>query len=367
MTGIYIHVPFCIRKCPYCDFYSVKLEDTLLESYVEALLRNIDAYKGRNVCADTVYFGGGTPSLLSCEQIEKIISACEECFLLSSPEITIEANPCTVDFEKLCGYRKAGVTRISFGVQSADNSQLEFLRRLHNFETAEKAVENAKKAGFENISCDIMLGLSGQTLESLVLSLDKLSQMPINHISAYMLKIEKGTRFDCDEIKKSVANEDLMCDMYLKTVEYLSEKGFEQYEISNFARNENYSRHNLKYWQCENYIGFGPASHSFFDNERYCCPRDIKSFCEQKIQTKVVLETSPDKLEEYVMLNLRLKWGISLDEVEVLADKAYAMRMQKKAELYEKNGLCVVNDRIIHLTPTGFLLSNDLIVELLDC
>ena len=367
MIGIYIHVPFCKRKCPYCDFYSVSEDRELIKSYVSAVCRNAKAFAGRRISADTVYFGGGTPSLLTAEQIEKILSVIDESFTLCSPEITMEANPCTVDFQKLSDYRNAGVNRISFGVQSADDKELEFLGRLHDFALAEQAVENAVKAGFDNISCDLMLGLAGQSMKSLERSLSKLAEMPINHISAYMLKIEEETPFYKQEIINAVADEDLLCDMYLRTVEFLEEKGFIQYEISNFAKDKLYSKHNLKYWHGEEYIGIGPAAHSFFENERYCCPRNLNKFIKSDLQDKEALETSPDKLEEYIMLNLRLTTGINLHTVEEMAGKDFADRLEKKAIFFEKNKLCVISGKRIFLTPKGFLVSNDLIEEFIDC
>lgn len=367
MLGIYIHVPFCKRKCPYCDFYSVAENRELIERYVSAVCRNLDAYSEKNISADTVYFGGGTPSLLTAEQMEKIVLSADKNFNLCSPEITVEANPCSVDLQKLSDYRKAGINRISFGVQSADDTQLKFLGRLHDFSMAENAVENSLKAGFENISCDIMLGLAGQSLDSLEQSLNILAEMPIKHISAYMLKIEEGTPFDNDKIRKSVADDDLLCDMYLRTVEILDEKGFAQYEISNFAKENYRSRHNLKYWHGEEYIGIGPAAHSFFENERYCCPKNVCDFIDSDLQGREVLEVSPDRLEEYIMLNLRLTDGIKFEKIKKESDENFLQRLVKKALLYEKNGLCAVSDAGISLTPKGFLVSNDIIEEFIDC
>ena len=365
-VGIYIHVPFCLRKCPYCDFYSVKYEADTVQKYVDAVCRNIREYKGRGITADTVYFGGGTPSLLSPQQIRCIINAAAESFRLDFPEITIEANPCTVDYEKLLGYKEAGINRISFGVQSADDSQLEFLGRLHDFETAKSAVFNAKKAGFENISCDIMLGLAGQDMESLCKTIDRLTDLPINHISSYMLKIESGTKFDNDDIRRAVANEDLQCDMYLKSVELLEGKGFEQYEISNFAKSGKYSRHNLKYWKCGEYIGIGPGAHSYFEEKRFYVPKNLEDFISDKFQTEIVTENHPDRLEEYVMLSLRLKWGISIKRLTQLGGEKLAAKIAKKAEIFARAGLCKTDDDRIWLTPNGFLVSNSIIGTFLE-
>lgn len=363
MIGIYIHIPFCIRKCPYCDFYSVPDNEELKERYVSALCRNILSYKSRHISADTVYFGGGTPSLLSITQTERILSACGEAFDLHSPEITLEANPCTVNAQKLSDLRKLGINRLSIGIQSAQDGELGFLGRLHDFSSAEKAVITAYKSGFDNISGDLMLGLAGQSMESLDKTLDAMTSLPLSHISAYMLKIEKGTAFDCDRVRSSVADEDTVCDMYLHTIERLADKGFEQYEISNFAKDGRYSRHNLKYWQCGEYLGFGAAAHSYFNNVRFCCPPDIKNYIDLPVQPEIITEENPDKAEEYIMLELRLKWGISLKKIKELKGIDFTQKLEKKAFMLARNGLCEICGDKVSLTPKGFLVSNEIISQ----
>ncbi len=366
MIGIYIHIPFCIRKCPYCDFYSVPDNEELKEQYVSALCRNILAYKGRHIPADTVYFGGGTPSLMSVMQTERILSACGEAFDLHSPEITLEANPCTVNAKKLSDLRKIGINRLSIGIQSSQNGELEFLGRLHDYYTAEKAVTAAYKSGFDNISGDLMLGLAGQSMKSLDKTLDAMTSLPLSHISAYMLKIETGTKFDCDAVRNSVADEDTVCDMYLRTVDKLTRKGFEQYEISNFAKGNKHSRHNLKYWQCEEYLGFGTAAHSYFDDTRFFCPPNVKDYIDLPFQQRIVTEKNPDKAEEYIMLGLRLKRGISIEKAKELKSIEFAQTLIKKASLLSEKGLCEICGDAISLTPKGFLVSNGIISHLLN-
>lgn len=366
MTGVYIHVPFCLRKCPYCDFYSGVYSSRTAGEYVEAVVRNIQALSDKKIECDTIYFGGGTPSLLSAAQLEAIISACANAFTLVSPEITVECNPSSVDDEKLCGYRSAGADRLSFGVQSSDNKNLSWLGRLHDFPQAQKAVESGVKAGFENISCDIMLGLAGQTHDSLEADIKRFVQLPIQHISAYMLKIEQGTAFDCDEIRSACADEDTLCELYLQTVSQLAEHGFEQYEISNFAKKGFESRHNLKYWHDEEYIGIGPAAHSYFGCERYCCPPDTADFIASPVQKKVITDPSPDRLDEYIMLGLRLTEGISLDEVVRRGGDHLISNIKRCSALWQKHGLCSLDGEKLTLTPQGFLLSNELIAELIS-
>ena len=363
MTGLYLHIPFCARKCPYCDFYSVRFDRQLVQSYTEALVRNIRHLADTKTDIDTIYFGGGTPSLLCSSQVESILSAAAASFSLHGPEITLEANPCTVDVQKLREYRSAGVNRLSFGVQSANDDELSRLGRLHNFERAEKAVSEAVSAGFENISCDIMLGTAGQTLQSLGSSADALCALPIKHISAYMLKIEKGTPYDCDEMRKASADDELMSEMYLQTVGRLADAGFEQYEISNFAQRGYESRHNLKYWTGESYIGLGASAHSFFGGKRYACPNDVNAFVSSDVQQNTVTDEAPDALEEYLMLGLRLTKGVSLERLQKLGADIGAL--SQKVALFSQHGLMQSGGGRFSLTPKGFLLSNSIISELL--
>ena len=362
MTGIYIHVPFCAKKCPYCDFYSVGYRKDTVQGYVQAVVRNIDSFGGRGIKADSIYLGGGTPSLLSPSQVGDILNAAHRAFELSQCEITLEVNPSTVDKQKLEGYRKAGVNRLSIGVQSADKKELELLGRLHDFSRAERAVVDAVSAGFDNISCDIMAGTPGQSLESLERTLDRLTALPIQHISAYLLRIEQGTAFDCDKIRNSVAGEELMSRMYLYMAQKLEKAGFEQYEISNFAKKGFESRHNMKYWTGEQYIGIGPSAYSFFAGSRYHCPRDTEDFIRRDTQSVVVDEESPDRLEEYIMLGLRLARGISLGKLQELGAQVGAIA--QRAQLYDKAGLCRFDGESICLTPKGWLVSNSIIAEL---
>nr|MCR5120941.1 radical SAM family heme chaperone HemW [Ruminococcus sp.] len=289
-AGIYIHVPFCLRKCPYCDFYSVKFDADTAHKYVDAVCRNIAAFGDRNVTADTVYFGGGTPSLLTPAQVEHTLDTVYKNISLHSPEITLEANPSSLTPEKLRGYRAAGVNRLSVGFQSADDGQLRFLGRLHDTARAENAVLDAHAAGFDNISCDLILGSEGQDIGSLDRTIDRLLALPISHISAYMLKIEPGTPFDCDDIRRRSADEETLCQLYERMCERLSAAGYEHYEISNFARDGRRSRHNMKYWRVEPYIGIGASAHSDFGRVRYFCPPDVSAF--------IAAETQPVEIED---------------------------------------------------------------------
>lgn len=364
MTGIYIHVPFCKRKCPYCDFYSVEEDKGLMEAYICALKRNFNRYKKEAVICDTIYFGGGTPSLLEPFEIGEILASIKKNFVVTdNAEITIEANPSSLDFEKLKEYRRLGVNRISIGVQSANDSELSALGRLHDFEMAEQSVISAKEAGFDNISCDIMIGTPRQNTENLLDSIRIISKLPIKHISAYMLKIEEGTMFDCDWVKANVADEETVCEMYEKLVLVLEGNGFYQYELSNFSKPGFVSRHNLKYWTGEPYLGFGPGAHSYFNGKRFFVSRDVYEFISSDFQEEIIEDDDPDKAEEYLILSLRLKEGLSFLKYTQLGGDS--QRVYNKAEIFEDAGYLVRTEEGISLTTKGFLVSNGIIAELL--
>lgn len=362
MLGVYIHIPFCLRKCPYCAFYSVVYNEKLKNEYVSALIRNIKAYKPRMLPADTIYFGGGTPSLLSCDDVKNIIAAISESFSLAENcEITLEANPSSINPEKLCGYRNAGVNRLSFGVQSADNRELSLLGRLHDFAEAERAVISAKSVGFKNISCDLMIGTPGQTVASLLDSAEKIAALGANHISCYMLKIEKGTSYDCEKVRSSVADDDLSANMYLALCCRLADMGYSRYEISNFAKPGYESRHNMKYWLLDEYIGFGASAHSYLDGKRFFVPDSVDEFVLSDLQKTVIEDDAPDALEEYVMLSLRLKKGLSLESLARLGGDSG--EVAKCIKPYVNAGLIIVDGDTISLTDSGALVSNTLILE----
>ncbi len=365
-VGVYVHIPFCERKCAYCAFYSKCSDASTQKAYTEALCRNIRAYKGRGLSCDTLYFGGGTPSVTDADNIGMILSAVMESFSLpDSAEITIEANPDSASCEKLRAYQEMGINRISFGVQSLDDKELKALGRLHDSEKAVTAVQNALKAGFENISCDIMIGTPKQTLTSLMRTADRLSALPISHLSAYLLSVEEGTPF----YKTGVTvNEEVQADMYLRLVERLNDRGFLQYEVSNFARDGRASRHNVRYWQGREYLGFGASAHSYFEDIRFCCDTDTEGYISSDKQPGTVLEAHPDKLEEYIMLGLRLSEGIALDRLSELgADAEKLGRIKKLAEELAKHGLCTFSGEIIALTAEGFLTSNEIIAQFELC
>ena len=355
--GVYIHVPFCGRKCAYCDFYSVSWTRQKAEEYTEAVLRNLRFYGNKTQTVDTVYLGGGTPSLLTSAQLGSIISEINGSFALDgAAEITIEANPCTLTPEKLAELRSTGINRISIGVQSMIDGELKTLGRLHNAERAEQAVLDAAAAGFGNISCDLMIALPDQGTESLHYSVERMTSLPVQHISAYILKTEEGTPFDCDEIRDRLPDEDRTAELYLEMVRLLEERGFMQYEVSNFARPGYESRHNCRYWKCLDYLGIGPAAHSCYKGKRFAVERDIDGFISSPHQQVTVTDESPCGYEEFSMLRLRLKEGLRFSDVP-----DHREELLKKLPPLIKEGYARTDGERIWLTAKGFLMSNSVI------
>lgn len=326
----------------------------MIDKYVKAVIGNIRISGGT---FDTVYFGGGTPSLLSGRQIGDILSAAD---IAEGAEISAEINPDSADTDKLRDFRAAGINRISIGIQSLDDRELEILGRLHNSEQAEKAVLSAQKAGFENVSADLMLGLPYQLTETVLQNIGKLAELGVKHISAYMLKIESGTPLSKnDELISNIADDELSADMYLDAVSCLEKNGFQQYEISNFAKEGYECRHNLKYWRCADYLGIGPSAHSCTGGRRFAVPKDIYGFISNEKQEETVTDDAPCGLSERFMLALRLSEGFLLSDAG-----EYANRLRNAAVPMEKNGLLKIKDGRIMLTPTGFLVSNQIICRL---
>lgn len=363
-VGIYIHIPFCAAKCPYCNFYSLPHAGSKWQEYANTLCQVIQRWQGRGLKAKTLYFGGGTPSLLPAQLLLQIQDTV--CQTFGQPEeITLEANPGLCTPQKLRQLRQGGFNRISFGVQSLDPKELKLLGRLHSPQQAEQAILQAAQAGFTNLSADVMLAIPGQRPQSLETTLTRLTALPITHLSAYLLKAEPGTPFYTPEILALTQDEERCRTLYLKTVSFLEQAGFPQYEISNFSRPGYESRHNLLYWQGKEYLGFGPAAHSFWEGKRFCYPDDLNAFLESQGTNWQVLEEQVDPLEETVLLGLRLKQGISLTQLEAayhcpLAQAEQFCRRCIQAGLMEQQG------GRIALTPEGFLVSNEIIVQLLE-
>ncbi|MDR0314656.1 MAG: radical SAM family heme chaperone HemW [Oscillospiraceae bacterium] len=360
-VGVYIHIPFCRGKCPYCDFYSC-VHKNLEHSYVEAL--NNRLLKTCGIKADTLYIGGGTPSMLEPCALSSVINTAKKAFCIEEKaEITVECNP-SDDLKKLIPEAvKSGVNRISLGLQSAVDEERKSLSRRANCEDVKQAVEIIKKIGVYNISLDLMLGIPGQTADSLKRSIEFCAEAEAKHVSAYILKIEENTHFYKVQDTLKLPNEDQTCELYLKTCELLDSYGYRQYEISNFAKPGYESSHNLKYWNAEEYIGFGPSAHSFFKGRRSYYESDTDSF----ISGKDSIDDGPGgDMQEYMMLRLRLSEGIK----NSLFYKRFGTDIPRgvilKAKELQPGGLVVTDGGSVRLTRNGFLLSNSVISHILN-
>ena len=359
--GLYIHIPFCNGKCPYCDFYSVTPNGETVAAYVDALCQKIDEAGG---VYETVYFGGGTPSLIGSDNIAKIMSHISR---THNCEATLECNPSDTgavnsqfDFAVAA---KSGINRISMGLQSAENAERKALGRRGGCEDVERAIRRAKSAGIDNISLDLMLGVPGQTAESLKKSIEFCKNSGAKHVSAYMLKIEEGTPFHRIKDSLILPDEDETSDLYLFAVDELKKAGFEQYEISNFSQKDFESRHNTKYWRCEEYLGIGAAAHSFVDGRRFYYERSIDKFI---YGNPPIDDGEGGGEEEYIMLALRLSEGLIFEKYQNRFGKAVSERLIAKAKELEKHGLVKVTDYNISLTVNGFLVSNAVIISLIE-
>ena len=372
--GLYIHIPFCKSKCIYCDFYSLPNSEGKMDRYVSVLCRQLAEIAPRAAAheVDTVYFGGGTPSCLGEKRLRQILKTVEKRYRLAKkPEVTLEANPDSAgDWKVLRALRRAGFNRLSLGVQSADDEQLKILGRPHTFAQAEEAAAAARRAKIKNLSLDLIYGLPGQTLESWKETLEKAAALSPEHLSCYGLKVEEGTPLRDMLETLDLPDDDAQADMYLWTVERLEELGYRQYEISNFAKPGYESRHNLKYWTLGEYAGFGPGAHSDLGDVRYAYVRDLDAYClGVEAQGDILSENERipprERDVEYLMLGLRLAKGVSRQEFE------YRFRLpfgpvQAALERFERSGHAVLRSGRWHLTPEGFLLSNQIIGQCLE-
>ena len=371
--GIYIHIPFCRSKCDYCDFYSLAGQEGRMDDYQKALLAHLKetAPQARGWQVDTVYFGGGTPSFYGEKRLRELLRLIAKRFdLAKDAEITVECNPDSVDLKMLQALRRAGVNRLSLGVQSACDQALQSLHRPHTFEQAVQAVTLARQAKFQNLSLDLIYGLPGQDLASWQDTVEQVLTLKPEHLSCYGLKVESGTPLDYRVSRgEKLPDDDAQADMYLWTVERLEKEGYRQYEISNFARSGYQSRHNLKYWMGHPYIGFGPGAHSDFGGRRYSFIRDLEGYISGVLEGGVVIDSSDliparERGSEYLMLRLRTTRGIEEWEYRREFFLDFDPIEQKLGD-YERHGWAERHDRRWHLTPKGFLVSNQLIGDLL--
>ena len=367
---LYIHIPFCVKKCDYCDFLSGPAGTERQRNYVEALIKEI------NHCGDfsnyqvsSIFIGGGTPSVLPGEWIEEIMDSVYGKFDRSSDvEITIEANPGTVDHKKLEIYHKSGINRISFGCQSANNRELKMLGRIHTWEEFLESYQMARNAGFENINVDLMSGLPGQSLASWEVTLSKTVQLHPEHISAYSLIIEEGTPFSERELELPDEEEERV--MYEYTHDILSSYGYHQYEISNYAKNGRECRHNLGYWKRKEYLGLGLGSASLLEDKRFSNISEMEKYLQNCEHPEIIREQTEklelrDQMAEYMILGLRMTEGVSATEFrnnfgqELYEIYGNVIKKYRTMELLEQNG------DYLRFTRRGISVSNPILADFL--
>ncbi len=359
--GLYIHIPFCKSKCPYCDFYSFVPKQGIKERYINSLKKHL---KENDLIFDTVYFGGGTPSLLGSTALADILSNINH---TDDCEITVECNPSDVGIENsnisFKELHDAGVNRISMGLQSAIDRERKKLGRISGKNEILKAIEKSYKAGIENISLDLMIGIPDQTEESLLKSIDFCVSSGAKHISSYILKVEDGTFLQKHIDRYNLPNEDETANMYLLATETLENNSFNQYEISNYSIKGFESKHNLKYWNLEEYLGLGPAAHSYIGGKRFYYSPDVEAFIDGSMPFDDGIGGDE---EEYIMLKLRLKDGINFQEFEERYNCKLTNDFFDYGKVLMKNGFAIIDDKHINLTPKGFLISNSIICELTE-
>ncbi len=372
--GIYIHIPFCIRKCAYCDFYSITQME-LREAYVDALIEQIETFRlsAKHHIVDSIYLGGGTPSLLSGEDMERLMAALRAVFHIApDAEISMEANPGTLDGEKLASYKGAGVNRLSIGLQSAHDDELKTLSRIHTRRDFENSFLLARLEGFDNINVDIMYALPGQTEEKLAETISYVVSLHPEHVSFYGLKVEPDTPFGRDKfIQKRLPDEDSQYHMYLNSAGTLESAGLHQYEISNFAKKGKECLHNLKYWKCDDYLSFGPAAYSFFDGKMFSYAKDVHRYLASPTDSEALLDelfvpTKEELATQYVMVGFRLRDGIDVSEYNMRFHDDFDVRYGKRITPFLYSGYMLRTEKGYQLSRQGMLISNYILSEILE-
>lgn len=368
--GLYIHIPFCKSKCRYCDFCSFPHPtEESIDGYLDALIEEIrraGASAVGKMAVDTVYFGGGTPTLLTLPRWERLVSAVRQSFcIVSGAEITAECNPATADLETLCALRSLGLNRLSIGAQSMNNSELKLLGRLHRAEDVLRTLSQAREAGFDNLSADVMFGIPSGTRESLEYTLKTLLALSPEHLSVYGLQIEEGTYFARHPEELALPDEETERAMYMDTVKLLADHGMKRYEISNFAKNGFESRHNLKYWHREDYLGLGLAAHSCIGDIRFSNTEELSAYLAGNTEQERQQISKNDILCERVMLGMRLDEGVDFEPLK-LEFGAKAEEIEKSLAAYIHRGLVTKKNRRLAFTDDGMYVSNAILGGLLD-
>ncbi len=377
-TAVYIHIPFCEHKCIYCDFYSIITKDNVI-SFLQALKKEIKYYAdlhSSDRIVNSIFFGGGTPSLMSPKYIHEIIELVRKRFTIAGDvEVTLETNPGTVDKAKLIEFNKIGINRLSIGIQSFDENELKFLTRIHDKQTAIDTVFNAKDAGFENISIDLIFNLPGQTKKIWMNNLITALSLSINHISTYSLILERGTilnKMVLDgkvKIQSAEGGDDYDADLYEITIDFLTGNGFNQYEVSNFAKEGFECLHNNSYWHYKDYFGFGTSAHSFIDGRRYWNFSSLKKYISEIEENHFAVAGSEQlsyeqRLNEYVMLALRSS-GINLNEMRKLFGNEWLNEEIGYLEKLEEGNFLIKESGLIKLTKSGYAVCDEIIKNLM--
>ncbi|MBV9240577.1 MAG: radical SAM family heme chaperone HemW [Acidobacteria bacterium] len=364
-AGVYLHIPFCSSRCSYCDFATdVYRESGSVERYVDALCKEIASFESRGIEADTIYFGGGTPSLLAVDQVGRILEIVRDRFVISDgSEITMEMNPATVTPGTLTAYHKLGVNRASFGVQTFNDKHLKLLARGHDAKDARETFRMLREAGFHNVSFDLIAGLPGQSLDDWRRNLEEAVALSPEHLSLYLLEIHEGTPL-AEQVRsgrRPMPDEDTAAEMYQVMLDTLDGAGYPQYEISNFSRPDFQSRHNSKYWRIEPVYGFGVSAHSFNGVQRYANERDTARYVEliHGEGSAEVMREEIDASSEFVFLGLRLEGGIDLAEFAARFGKDLIASHGDAIVDLKANGLIELDGRSIRLTRRGKLFSNE--------
>ena len=365
MRGLYIHIPFCLKKCKYCDFNSFAFCNEDKKSYLRALFEQMDRYKGEKV--DTVFVGGGTPTSLDAEELLVLLEKIRSTFVISSDaEFTVEMNPKTVDKEKLTIMKENGVNRLSVGVQSFNDDELEKIGRIHTGEDAIETVKLIKEYGFDNFSIDLMSALPGQTMETFRQNLETATSLGTTHISCYSLILEEGTPLYEEYLRGeiSIPDEDTEREMYDIAVEFLKENGYERYEVSNFAKAGYQSAHNIKYWQCKEYIGIGLSAHSYIDGVRFSNTDDFDNYIEGDF-TKYNEEklSQNDMMSEFMFMGLRMDCGVSKDEFKNRFGEEIEKIFSAPLIKFKDMGMIEGKDGFYRISDKGIGVSNTIMCE----
>ncbi len=368
--GLYLHVPFCVRKCNYCDFCSFSGVDAeTRKRYIDRLIDEIHAYKKANKTAvDTIFFGGGTPTLLTPSELERILISVDDTFKISKDcEFTLEGNPGTVNPEGISAYKSLGVNRFSLGLQSIHENELKILGRIHNYTDFLNSYAAIYDSGITNINVDLMYGIPAQTLTSFEKTLREITRLSPTHISSYGLILEEGTPFFERRDNLPLPSEDSECDMYYLCSDILRSEGYDHYEISNYNRGGNPCRHNLKYWHADEYVGVGISAYSYFEGARYGNGRDMNEY----LSSSGIYYTTKEQIDsvsarfEYAMMRLRLREGFSLSEYERRFGESFLIGRENKIEDMKSAGYIINDADRIALTERGFYVSNSILTELL--